>query len=60
MRTYWAKNISVDYIGVLPVLRKIYIGDTLFPFQVKEFRKNKNVVILPNGKHIAKAFFSYA
>lgn len=60
MKTYWAINMNEKYNHLSDVIKRLYLQDASFPFQVKQFRFNSGVVVLPNGKHIAKAFFNFA
>ena len=48
------------YKHMSDTIRRVYFAEVSFPFQVKQFRLNSGVVVLPNGKHIAKEFFNFA
>lgn len=60
MKTYWVLNTGEKYKFMSGIIDRVYLAGISFPFQVKQFRLNPDVVILPNGKYIAKGFFNLA
>ena len=48
------------YRHISDVIKRVYFAGISFPFQVKQFELNSDVVVLPNGKHLAKGFLNFA
>lgn len=60
MTTYWVLGIDNNYSHLTETIKNVWLKNLRFPFQAKSFRKNSSVLILPNGKSVAKDFFNCA
>lgn len=60
MKTYWALGFAKKHIKPSDKIKRVFFIGLSFPFQVKQFRYNPKVVILPNGKYVSKDFLDYA